>query len=321
VPQTTRDPILYDYPLPLCGHYYPLGFPLSIATNCEHVLAAALESWSPFSQRFETPYLRLRVGVTGNEDGNCPKPSVRSQGHLISFVGDSENYSIADLDSGFAYAWLTPAVARNRPILRYHYLDSVVLTLIDSLYVCTVHAACVALDGRGVLLCGPSGAGKSTLAYACATHGWQYVSDDSSSLLKGRMDRVVIGNPHRLRLRPDACLIFPEFHDRLVTARANGKMSIEIATAAEPQIDRLAECEIRHVVFLDRVGGAKAALFSYPRDRALKELSAVISFGSPEQRETRIAHYRNLLDVPVVRMRYDRLEDAVDCLEATVRNC
>jgi hypothetical protein len=305
--------------MPLCGYYYPLGFPLSIATNSEDILAAAGDSWSAFSQRFGRPPLHLRVGVTEGGNKEFPKPSVRGQRHMISFIGDSENFSIADLDTGFAYCWLNTAVAQDRALLRYHYLDSVVLTLIDSMYVCTVHAACVALDGQGVLLCGASGAGKSTLAYACARDGWQYVSDDASSLVKGRMDRMVIGNPHRLRLRPDAALIFPELHDRLVTPRANGKVSIEIDMTAERQIDRLCECQIRYIVFLDRTAGATASLTSYPKDQALNEMASVICYGSPEHRETRISHYKNLLEVPVMQMRYESLEDAVDCLTGMVR--
>jgi hypothetical protein len=306
--------------MPFRGRYYPLGFPLTIETNSEEVLAAALESWAPFPQRFETPDLRLRVGVIESGSRTLAKPVVRGQGNLISFVGDAENFAIGDLDSGFGYAWLNSFVVQNREILRYHYLDSLVLTLIDAMHVSTIHAACVALNGRGVLLCGPSGAGKSTLSYACARKGWQYVSDDASALVKGRTDRVVIGNPHRLRLRPDAGRIFPEFHDRLVKARANGKMSIEIATANEPQINRLLECPIQHVVFLDRTEGAKAALCPYPKERAIEELSAVICFGRPEQRQARISDHRNLLEVPVVQMRYEDLEGAVDCLAAMVLN-
>jgi hypothetical protein len=318
--QANCDPILYDHPMPFRGRYYPLGFPLTIETNSEEILSIALETWAPFSQRFETPDLRLRIGVTESDSRNLPKPVVRGQGHLISFVGDADNFSVGDFESGFGYAWFSPFLVQNRDILRYNYLDSLALTLIDAMHVSTIHAACVALDGSGVLFCGPSGAGKSTLAYACARKGWQYLTDDASALVKGRTDRVVIGNPHRLRLRPDAGLIFPEFHDRLVTGRANGKMSIEIATAKEPQIDRLPECRIEQVVFLARAQGAKASLRPYPRERALEELSAVIAFGRPEQRKARISHYRNLLEVPVFQMHYEDLEEAVNCLAVAVRN-
>ena len=41
-----------------------------------------------------------------------------------------------------------------------------------------LHATCVDMDGRGVLILGPSGAGKSTLAIHLITLGARLVSDD-----------------------------------------------------------------------------------------------------------------------------------------------
>lgn len=46
----------------------------------------------------------------------------------------------------------------------------------------TVHASCVALDGRGVLILGPSGSGKSSLALALMAFGARLVSDDRVAL-------------------------------------------------------------------------------------------------------------------------------------------
>jgi len=42
----------------------------------------------------------------------------------------------------------------------------------------TIHATCIAINGRGVLLRGPSGAGKSDLAIRLIDGGAQLVSDD-----------------------------------------------------------------------------------------------------------------------------------------------
>ncbi len=46
----------------------------------------------------------------------------------------------------------------------------------------TIHAGCVAIDGRGVLILGPSGAGKSDLAIRLIDRGAQLVSDDYTRL-------------------------------------------------------------------------------------------------------------------------------------------
>lgn len=45
-----------------------------------------------------------------------------------------------------------------------------------------IHACCVAIDGRGVLIAGPSGAGKSDLALRLIDAGAVLVSDDYTVL-------------------------------------------------------------------------------------------------------------------------------------------
>ncbi len=48
-----------------------------------------------------------------------------------------------------------------------------------------IHASCVAIDGKGVLLSGPPGSGKSDLALRLIDSGAQLVADDQTEL---RMD-------------------------------------------------------------------------------------------------------------------------------------
>jgi HPr kinase/phosphorylase len=43
---------------------------------------------------------------------------------------------------------------------------------------CTLHATCVAVEGRGCLITGPSGSGKSALALQMMALGAQLVADD-----------------------------------------------------------------------------------------------------------------------------------------------
>jgi serine kinase of HPr protein (carbohydrate metabolism regulator) len=48
----------------------------------------------------------------------------------------------------------------------------------------TIHATCVAVDGRAVLITGPSGAGKSDLALRLIDRGFSLVSDDQTLVRK-----------------------------------------------------------------------------------------------------------------------------------------
>jgi hypothetical protein len=61
----------------------------------------------------------------------------------------------------------------------------------------TVHASCVAIGGRGVLLRGASGRGKSDLALRLIDRGAKLVSDDYTELRRSG-DRVTARAPERI---------------------------------------------------------------------------------------------------------------------------
>jgi serine kinase of HPr protein (carbohydrate metabolism regulator) len=58
----------------------------------------------------------------------------------------------------------------------------------------TLHASCVAIDGRAVLIEGPSGSGKSDLALRLIDQGAKLVSDDYTVLIRER-DRLYAQPP------------------------------------------------------------------------------------------------------------------------------
>jgi hypothetical protein len=186
-----------------------------------------------------------------------PAPVFRAEGHLLSIVASPENFATCDLERGFAFAWVSEAALAHRNYFRYHFLEAIVMCLLTGSRVTPIHAACVSLNGHGILLCGESGAGKSTLAYACARAGFTLTSDDASYVLWGGTPDPqgtprVRANCHQVRFRPSAREFFAEIADLPLTPRTEGKPSIEIRTAKLPGINVAPESPVHSIVVLRR---------------------------------------------------------------------
>jgi HPr Serine kinase C-terminal domain len=317
---TGHDPVLSDFSLPLSDVYYPLGFAVEIATNSSEVLAAAKESWGRFKKTFPERPVRLEIGVVADESQECPPPPIcRVRGNVLTNIANTENFGAADISRGFAFAWLTPAAVENRAYFRYYFLEAMALTLVDSLYLTPLHAACVEIEGQGVLLCGESGAGKSSLSFACARNGWKFLTDDGSAIVRKREGRVVVGNPHQMRFRESAIDLFPELKEQRVMPRATGRMAIELATSSLPEIATITECQVDYIVFLNRSEPAPPVLLPLPKEIALQYFERCICFGEKAVRQAQNASIHNLLTARIFEMRYSELDWAVARLETLVQ--
>ena len=316
---THPDPIGCDFSLPLKAVFHPLGFRVEIATNCADVLAAAAENWKSSDRVFSAPPVQLRIAVTEGHAADCPPPpTCRGQRNLVMFVASPLDFAVCDLTTGFASCWLSASTVENAAYLRYHFLDAMALLLIEALYLTPIHAACVAFQGHGLLLCGDSGAGKSSLSFACARRGWTFVSDDASFLVRGGKQRVVVGNPYQLHFRESATDLFADLKSHLPTTRINGEIAIELTTANMPDILTSPQSPIDALVFLNRQTSGPASLGPFSKERASLCLEQVICYGEQQLRDTQKSSLRDLLLAPVLELRYSDLDFAVSCLEALV---
>ena len=239
---------------PLQATFYPLGVPVRVVSNCSSVLDTARDEWQHWTRILNVPPVSLRFDVSTDETDSLPPPVVFSPAHdLPKWTSDEKNHAWGDTHGRVVRANITQRVARDAAWLLYHFLDPMALQTITALHLAPIHASCVARDGRGILLCGDSHAGKTSLAYACARHGFTYVSDDASFLIRNRAaERVVVGNPHWIRLRPEATKFFPELADHPTAVRGNGKTMIRIATQSRPDLSTSATAPIDRIVFLRR---------------------------------------------------------------------
>ena len=302
------------------GEFYPYGFPAVIRSNSPLVISAARENWGSWTKRFDENAVEVRCMVAESAATESPStPVFRAQGHLLTAVADRENYFCCDLQRGFGYAWITQATADDTRYLRYHVLEAVTTTLIETLYLASVHAACLVLDGHGVLLAGDSGAGKSSLAYACARRGWTYCSDDGSSLVRQGNGRTVLGNSTLFRFRSTAGELFPEFRGMKESRRGDGKPTIEVKTSSLPTIRTAREAHVDYVVFLDRGNDGDVRVRRVPASEVPPRL--YFCPWPPElpcTREQRAAVDR-LAGAPAYELHYRDLDGAVDRLEQLVR--
>jgi hypothetical protein len=316
------DPILALMPLPHRAEFYPYGFATSVTSNSQVVLDAAGESWAELPKRFDAPPLDLRCVVTRGAAADCPPPPVvRAQCNLTVSVADAENYWCCDMATGIGSAWVADRVLTNARYLRYHVLEAMAYCLLGSLRMVTLHAACVALDGRGVLLAGDSGAGKSSLAYACARRGWTYISDDSSSLVRRSRTRTVLGDPRLFRFRATAGSLFPEFRGMDESPHAHGKPTIEVRTDCLPAIRTAVDSRVDAVVFLNRRDGrdGEAELIPIAGGDVVKRLSSSPWPADLSTEGQRTTVLERLTGAGAYEMRYRDLDAAADKLERIVR--
>jgi hypothetical protein len=298
--------------------FYPLGCPVEVTTNSDRVLAAARESWKLFEPLFGGTPLTIEIAVSGEGSGRPPVPSFHSAGSLLAIVSDATNFAVGDLHGGFAFARLSADGVGNAEWLRYHYLDALAYTMLDALRFTPVHAACVELDGAGILLAGESHAGKSSLAFACARAGWTFISDDASRLIRGE-PRVVIGNPYQVRLRPEARELFSELAQRPERRRANGKRVIEIRTADLDRFRTASRAAITHVVFLRRTTG-EDGLTPISRDTALRRMEQVIGWTDPSLAAVHRSALEALVTVDLFELRYQSIGAAIGHLTTLARS-
>lgn len=299
--------------------FYPLGFPVNISTNSELVIEAAAECWRSFEKAFDVEPISLNVGVTAGNSHDCPPmPTCHMRNHLASNIADGENFVIADYRCAISDIWVTSSTLEHRDYFRYIFLNSAVMGQLVNNYAWGIHAACVELDGAGVLLCGDSGAGKSTLSFACARAGWTYITDDGSYLVDGRDDRLIVGDCSLVRFRPSSESLFPELRGRPVMKRAEiGKPSIEYATASVPRFSTASKSKIDHVVFLNR-NVDQQELVPFPVEVAKLYMLQRAS-SAPELRRRQARMFDRLLEGGAFELRYTDLDWAVERLSQLVR--
>jgi hypothetical protein len=141
-----------------------------------------------------------------------PRRAKRKQPPALSMMSGTD--LMAGAADGVDFAVLSPPrrtalISVSRDMLRFPYhvryelIEFAVFTLASRAQgLVPLHAACVGLNGRGVLLMGESGAGKSTLSLQCLIDGFQFLAEDSVFVSPHRL--LATGTPNFLHVRADS---------------------------------------------------------------------------------------------------------------------
>ena len=318
-PEAFLDPLSERAMFPLTRTFYPLGFPLEINTNFPEVIQAAEGSWPRKEAEFEREPVRLRVLVeTSKSDETYYDPVYRSHSGLLMIVSNRENFGVCDLVARSGWCLVSTQALAERPWFQWFFLEAMAYLLLAQRDTVPVHAACVANEGRGVLLCGASGMGKTSIAFACAQAGWTYISDDATMLLQGSRMREALGKPNRFRFRPAALDLFRELQGCGSSVRTNGKPTVEVPSGAFPGISTASRCRIHAIVFLNRLEDSSSALQPLSVSEALDRLARETpDYGDPA-RARHLETLQNLATAPAWELRYANFPEARELLSRLV---
>lgn len=246
--------------------------------------------FSPRSAQFRIKLL-LAPG-TGNSDDARSPPSSRAplirMLHGAGFLGGATDASTIAVLSP---AERTALIFVSREMLgfpyhvRYELIEFAVFTLASRAQsLVPLHAACVGLDGRGILLMGQSGAGKSTLALQCLLEGFEFLAEDSVFVEADSMRAT--GTANFLHVRADSLDWLKPAQRRLIRKsptilrRSNiQKFEVDLRRKRFKLAQR--PLQIVGVVFLSpRSGGKGAQLCPLPAADTLVRLQREQAYGA-----------------------------------------
>ncbi len=181
-------------------------------------LAVSFEQAQPRSADRATPAMAGRR-VYDFPDGRVEYDDAADM--LTVTVGDRIR-AFCEAAAGQARIFVDAPTDADLWLLSHPVLSLVLMELLKRRGFFPVHAACLALDGRGVLLAGTSGAGKSTLAVALARAGFAFLSDDTVFVQAEASGWRVRAFPDQVDLCADAVSLFPELHTVAGAGRVDG---------------------------------------------------------------------------------------------------
>lgn len=246
-------PLLYRHTLELAGARCELK------TNFDQ-LGSTLDRWLVAEAGNSECRFRMQVLVTGDEGGVGTGAHFRGMHHVVVASFGRANVFVFDLLRRDIAATVSEGVARDTRFWDELVLPIVVGVLGATVGIVPVHCACLSIGNEGLLVAGASGAGKSTMSAALTQCGLDYVSDDWTYFCQESRVLIAHGMAARMKLLPDAILLFPILERHSLLRSLNGELAYEVrASVFNAHVRRF--CEPQRGIFLERMSERSGSEF------------------------------------------------------------
>ena len=188
IPDLYADPFGERMPT-LRAHLHLLGARFQFLSNSRQLLDLVESAYGGLPKhRLSDATPSLRVGLQLMSGGpprwrrglEPPPLSMISGGGLLGGATHESNFVVLSPQERSALVGISPRMLRFPYHTRYELIEFAVFSLAQRVQgLVSLHAACVGLCGRGILVMGPSGAGKSTVALLCLLQGLDFLSEDA----------------------------------------------------------------------------------------------------------------------------------------------
>jgi hypothetical protein len=188
IPDLSADPFGERTPT-LREHRQLLGARFLFESNSRQLLQLVESAYGGLPRhRLSDAGPRLKVSLQLKSGG--PQRSLRgleppplnmiSGGGFLGGATHGSNFVVLSPRERSALVGISLQMLRFPYHARYELIEFAVFSLAQRVQgLVSLHAACVGLGGRGVLMMGPSGAGKSTVALLCLLQGLDFLSEDA----------------------------------------------------------------------------------------------------------------------------------------------
>jgi hypothetical protein len=269
------------------------------------------------------PRLRVRLLLTSGKRPHArsepPPLEMFSGAGFLGGTTDSSDFVVLSPQEGTALVTVSPKMLRFPYHARYELIEFAVFTLAARTQrLVPLHAACVARNGRAVLLMGASGSGKSTAALHSLLQGLDFVSEDSVFVMPDTLRATGLAN--FLHVRSDSLRWLARARDREairkspVIRRRSGVRKFEVDLRRGNYRLAAAAPTITSVVFMSaQNAGGHPLLTLLPKSAVPAKLAALQPYAASQPQWSGFS--RNLSGLDAFELRRGRHPlEAVDAL-------